>query len=293
MKKYLLISFVIGALAFSLGSCKVEESNYTPDTTGHNMFSAWNQAMYETTENMMEMAFRFNYWLQNDTLPVLYLNGLTYDVNQSSDNVWTLTFNGVSEYVIETDGQTLDSMATWVVTKNKKIRFLDYDYMLSPESTLRYEHASFYSPNTRMEIRGEQPYQWDIQITPGEWNEPEQVYANLKLSLTTPEMPALLKYAEYQLEGSGRFAFVEDTWFGANGENSYTYRYITFQIREPLVSAVERKGHWISGVLNMVASGYNDYINNRTAYLKKNDGNYWVTFYENDDPANGAASYRY
>lgn len=298
MKRFFAIVLSAGLLLSLFNSCRVEESNKTPDAAGMKMFAAWEGAYVHFDTEFMEIAFQFNQWLQSaDSMPNAYCLG--YTVQPTSDeNTWKLMSGENTLYFVETDGNLLDAAAHWTITKckgqmescylpihNQYNNCNDFDCFGYADEV---ENASFIQDNTRMDIQTIGTNKWRVQlITPEAWDEYGSVYADLTLTVPSQGVPAMLSEVEYELEGSGSFAFVQDSYYNSFDERICTYAYMGFQIDEPLESAGDNSRFWKSGALSLRATNNRGYVTERTAHFAIRGGNYWMYFFVNGNPDEG------
>lgn len=298
MKRF--FAFILGAgLLLSLfNSCRVEESNKTPEAAASvKMFSSWNRAYASFKGEFMDVAFQFNHWLQqSDSLPGATC--MDYVVQRADvENTWKLMRDNQPVYLVETDGNLLDASAHWTITRCKG-HMANYDMVSDYQfyangydnfgRTDVLQHASFIQDNTRMDIQTVGSNQWRVQlITPEAWDDYGAVYADLTLTVPSTDVPEKLSEVEYALEGSGSFAFVEDFYFNMFEEEIRTYAYLGFQIEEPLMSGGDNTPFWKGGAFKMRATNANGDVTERTAHLSVRGDNYWVCFFVNENPDDG------
>lgn len=298
MKKLLAIIFSAGLLMCLCNSCRVEGADKTAGTVGVKMFATWNNAYTSLEYDFMNVAFQFNAWLQNSAdAPNARCMGYAV-LPSGAENTWKLMADEQQAYLVETNGETLDGSAHWTITRCKG-RMADCNLLSDHQPVFnvygnydRIENASLIQDNTQLDIQTIGTRKWKIQlITPGEWDDYGTVFADLTLTALTPDVPVMLSRNEYQLEGTGSFAFVQDRYSNTFNEPVYTLTYMGFQIEEPLEYAGDDKAFgahfWKNGVLKMRATNKKNEETVRTARLTFRGDNYWVGFYKNENPEEG------
>ncbi len=269
MKRTIIYIAIFFVAALSLSSCQIEGGDYQPDNSGYNMFLAWNFANNNVNTVYMNMAFLFNDWLKAGDNPI-YGTFLEYEVHQVSDNVWNLEKEGLCKFVIETNGLFLEAEnAQWKITQREGF-ILDMDGYHINETILYYEHASFVNGNTVVEIQTLQPYKWHVQITPSGWGS-NGVFADMTISIPSQVMPRHLDDVEYELTGSGRYAFVNDKNNSATIHGTvYSFAYLDFQIEEPMLSSADHWDRWKSGTIKLIGH-VKDKTNSCVATVKEDN----------------------
>lgn len=302
MKRFFAIVISAGLLLSLFNSCRVEESNKTPKAAASfNMFCAWNSACASFETEFMEVAFQFNHWLQqSDSLPNAYCMGYAVQATETP-NTWKLMSDETAVYLVETDGHPLNASAHWTITRCKGHMshcFFPSDNQFDNGFDCfgcfeEMENASFIQDNTRMEIQTTDVNQWHVQlITPTAWDDYGTVYADLTLTVPSQEVPVRLSDVEYTLEGSGSFAFVEDSYYNMFEEAIRTYVYMNFQIDEPLVSAGDNSPYWQNGALKIRATNSRGDVAVHDARLTLRGNHYWVCFFVNGNSDEGETWFR-